>query len=177
IAGTLTDEAIENGSIKKNPKKRGNEGESSKDRNERDDNQITRTGNVYATTLFDSSTYYSFVSTTFIPLLGIEPSDLGFSYEIKIASGQLVEIDKKQEEMVVVRDFPEVFLDDLSGLPPIREIKFQIELVSRAIPVAKSPYRLEPLKMEELSGQLKITPGQEFHSTKLFAMGSNSIIC
>ncbi|GKE02064.1 putative reverse transcriptase domain-containing protein [Tanacetum coccineum] len=50
--------------------------------------------NYYATTLFDSGTEYSFVSTTFIPLLSIEPSDFGFSYEIKIASGQLVEIDK-----------------------------------------------------------------------------------
>ncbi|GKB01744.1 putative reverse transcriptase domain-containing protein, partial [Tanacetum coccineum] len=37
---------------------------------------------------------YNFVSTTFIDLLGIEPNNLGFSYEIKIASGQLVEIDK-----------------------------------------------------------------------------------
>ncbi|GJV15760.1 putative reverse transcriptase domain-containing protein [Tanacetum coccineum] len=37
---------------------------------------------------------YNFVSTTFLPLLGIEPSDLGFSYEIEIASEQLVEIDK-----------------------------------------------------------------------------------
>nr|GEU42564.1 retrovirus-related Pol polyprotein from transposon TNT 1-94 [Tanacetum cinerariifolium] len=48
----------------------------------------------YATTLFDSGTDYCFVSTTFIPLLGIEPSELGFKYEIEIASGQLVEIDK-----------------------------------------------------------------------------------
>ncbi|GKB54574.1 putative reverse transcriptase domain-containing protein [Tanacetum coccineum] len=48
----------------------------------------------YVTTLFDSGADYSFVSTTFIPLLDIEPSDLGFSYEIEIASGQLVEIDK-----------------------------------------------------------------------------------
>ncbi|GKD52121.1 reverse transcriptase domain-containing protein [Tanacetum coccineum] len=48
----------------------------------------------YATTLFDSGADYSFVSTTFIPLLGIEPSDLGFSYEIEIASGQLIVIDK-----------------------------------------------------------------------------------
>nr|GEY47664.1 reverse transcriptase domain-containing protein [Tanacetum cinerariifolium] len=48
----------------------------------------------FATTLFDSGADYSFVSTTFIPLLGIEPSDLGFRYEIEIASGQLVEIDK-----------------------------------------------------------------------------------
>ncbi|GKB91683.1 hypothetical protein Tco_0963955, partial [Tanacetum coccineum] len=58
--------------------------------------------------------------------------------------------DKKQEEIVVVRDFPEAFPDDLSGLSPIREIEFQIELNSGATLVAKSPYRLE-----ELSGQLK----------------------
>nr|GEZ35142.1 reverse transcriptase domain-containing protein [Tanacetum cinerariifolium] len=44
--------------------------------------------------LVDSVVDYSFVSTTFIPLLGIEPSELGFRYEIEIASGQLVEINK-----------------------------------------------------------------------------------
>ncbi|GJV98818.1 putative reverse transcriptase domain-containing protein [Tanacetum coccineum] len=63
--------------------------------------------------------------------------------------------DKKQEEIVVVRDFPKVFLDDLSGLPPIREIKFWIELILGATPIAKSPYRLAPSELEELSGQLK----------------------
>nr|GEY17329.1 reverse transcriptase domain-containing protein [Tanacetum cinerariifolium] len=50
--------------------------------------------NHYVTTLFDSSVDYSFVSTTFIPLLDIEPNNLGFSYEIEIASIQLVEISK-----------------------------------------------------------------------------------
>ncbi|GKD21379.1 reverse transcriptase domain-containing protein [Tanacetum coccineum] len=50
IAGTLTDEALRNGSIKKNPEKRGNRGEPSKDRNGRDDNKRTRTGNAFATT-------------------------------------------------------------------------------------------------------------------------------
>ncbi|GJU69573.1 putative reverse transcriptase domain-containing protein [Tanacetum coccineum] len=190
----------------------------------------------FATTLFDSGADYSFVSTTFIPLLGLEPSDLGFRYEIEIASGQLVEIDKvikdckleikghvfdidlipfghgsfdmiigmdwlsnykagiichekvvriplpdgkvlrvvgerpeekarllmsakasdkKQVGIVMVRDFPEVFPDDLSGLPPIQEIEFRIELIPGATPIAKSPYRLAPSKMEELSGQLK----------------------
>nr|GEZ14245.1 reverse transcriptase domain-containing protein [Tanacetum cinerariifolium] len=48
----------------------------------------------YATTLFDSGAEYIFVSTTFLPLLDIEPSDLGFRYEIEIASGLLVEINK-----------------------------------------------------------------------------------
>ncbi|GJU76385.1 putative reverse transcriptase domain-containing protein [Tanacetum coccineum] len=50
LADTLTDEALRNGSIKKNPKKRGNRGEPSKDRNVRYDNKRTRTGNAFATT-------------------------------------------------------------------------------------------------------------------------------
>ncbi|GJT99150.1 hypothetical protein Tco_1094668 [Tanacetum coccineum] len=63
--------------------------------------------------------------------------------------------DKKQEEMVVVRDFPEVFLDDLSGLPPLWEIEFWIELILRVVPIAKSPCRLAHSELEKLSGQLK----------------------
>ncbi|GKF96520.1 hypothetical protein Tco_0289255, partial [Tanacetum coccineum] len=63
--------------------------------------------------------------------------------------------DKKQEEIVVVRDFLEVFPDDLTGLPPIREIEFRIELIPEETPVVKSPYRLVPSEFEELSGQLK----------------------
>nr|GEV48419.1 reverse transcriptase domain-containing protein [Tanacetum cinerariifolium] len=58
--------------------------------------------------------------------------------------------DKKQGEMVMVRDFPEVFPDDLSGLPPIREIEFQIKLIPEAVSIAKSLYRLAPSELEEL---------------------------
>ncbi|GJR11337.1 hypothetical protein Tco_0793989 [Tanacetum coccineum] len=50
IVGTLTDEALRNGSIKKDTEKRGNGGEPKKDRNVRDDNSRTRTGNVFVTT-------------------------------------------------------------------------------------------------------------------------------
>nr|GFA52539.1 reverse transcriptase domain-containing protein [Tanacetum cinerariifolium] len=63
--------------------------------------------------------------------------------------------DKNLEEIVVVRDFSEVFLDDLSGLPPIWEIEFRTELIHGAVPVVKFPYCLAPSKLEELSGQLK----------------------
>ncbi|GJT49628.1 putative reverse transcriptase domain-containing protein [Tanacetum coccineum] len=193
----------------------------------RQDPNIVTSMFTYATTIFDYGADYSFVSTTFIPLLGIEPSNLGFSYEIEIASGQLVEINKViqgckleikghvfdidlipfehgsfdmitgmdwiskhkaeivchekivkiplqkgkvlrvigerlevkarhlmsekakeqiQEEIVVVRNFPEVFLDDLSGLPPTREIKFRIELIPGAMSIAKYPYRWNLLK-------------------------------
>ncbi|GJY11319.1 putative reverse transcriptase domain-containing protein [Tanacetum coccineum] len=180
---------------------------------------------------------------------GLEPSELGFKYEIEIASGQLVEIDKvikgckleieghvfdidlipfghgsfdviigmdwlsnykaeiichekvvriplpdgkvlrvleekarflmgakagdkKQEEIVVVRDFPEVFPDDLSGLPPIREIEFRIELIPGATPIAKSPYRLAPSELEELLGQLKELQDKGFIRLSLSPWGA-----
>nr|GEZ59210.1 hypothetical protein [Tanacetum cinerariifolium] len=57
--------------------------------------------------------------------------------------------DKKQGDIVVVRDFPEVFPNDLSGLPPIQEIKFRIELIPETTPVAKFPYRLAPFELED----------------------------
>nr|GEV02825.1 reverse transcriptase domain-containing protein [Tanacetum cinerariifolium] len=136
---------------------------------------------------------------------GIKPSELGFSYEIKIASGQLVEIDKvikgyKLEikghvfdinlipfgsgsfDVIIVMDW--LFnrkakiiyhenvvriplldgpvlrvlkekLEENMRLPPIQEIEFRIELVLRAMSVAKSPYRLACSELEELSRQLK----------------------
>ncbi|GJV47743.1 putative reverse transcriptase domain-containing protein [Tanacetum coccineum] len=204
-----------------------------------DPNIVTGTftlNNHFTSTLFDSGADYSFVFATFIPLLGLEPSELGFKYEIEIASGQLVEIDKvikgckleieghvfdinlipfghvsfdviigmdwlsnykaeiichekvvriplpdgkvlrvlgekpeekirrlksakakekEQEDIVVMRDFLEVFPDDLSGLPHVLGIEFLIELILGATPIAKSPYRLAPSELEELSGQLK----------------------
>ncbi|GJS12195.1 putative reverse transcriptase domain-containing protein [Tanacetum coccineum] len=295
-----------NGSLKKNPKKRWNGGEPSRDRNVKDNNKRTRIGNTFATTAnpvrrentgaapkcvnynlhhsLESPCHVCFncnrlghlakdfrVVARMVKLVnarnpiaahgacfkcggtdhfkapcprnngnqargrafmlgaeearqdpnivtGIEPSNLGFSYEIEIASGQLVEINKviqgckleieghvfnidlipfghgsfdmiigmnwlskhkaeivchekivkiplqkvkvlrvigerpeekvrhlmsvkskeqKQEEIVVVRNFPKVFSDDLSGLPSTREIKFRIELIPGAMPVLR----------------------------------------
>ncbi|GJZ15426.1 putative reverse transcriptase domain-containing protein [Tanacetum coccineum] len=62
---------------------------------------------------------------------------------------------KRLEDVPIVRDFPEVFPEDLSGLPPTRQVEFQIDLVPGAAPVAQTPYRLAPSEMKELSGQLK----------------------
>nr|GEY81191.1 hypothetical protein [Tanacetum cinerariifolium] len=47
------------------------------------------------------------------------------------------------------------FFEDLSGIPPIRQVEFQIDLVPGAAPVARAPYRLAPSEMKELSNQLK----------------------
>ncbi|GKF03234.1 putative reverse transcriptase domain-containing protein [Tanacetum coccineum] len=63
--------------------------------------------------------------------------------------------EKKLDDIQVVRDFPEVFLNDLSGLPPVREIDFRIDLIPGVSLVLKSPYRLAPSEMSELSNQLK----------------------
>ncbi|GKF11617.1 putative reverse transcriptase domain-containing protein, partial [Tanacetum coccineum] len=67
-----------------------------------------------------------------------------------------MKVDKqKLEDILIVRDFPGVFLEDLSGLPLSYKVKFRIDLIPGAMPVAKSPYCLVPTKMQELSNQLK----------------------
>ncbi|GKD43751.1 putative reverse transcriptase domain-containing protein, partial [Tanacetum coccineum] len=63
--------------------------------------------------------------------------------------------EKRLEDMLVIRDFPEVFPDDLLGLPSPRQVEFQIDLVPRAAPVARASYRLAPSEMRELSEQLR----------------------
>ena len=63
--------------------------------------------------------------------------------------------EKRLEDVPTVKDFPEVFPEDLPGLPPTRQVEFQIELVPGAAPVARAPYRLAPSEMQELSNQLQ----------------------
>nr|GFC57492.1 putative reverse transcriptase domain-containing protein [Tanacetum cinerariifolium] len=59
--------------------------------------------------------------------------------------------EKQLEDVPIVQDFPEVFPEDLPGLPPIRPVEFQIDLVPGATPVARAPYRLAPFEMKELA--------------------------
>ncbi|GJR35635.1 putative reverse transcriptase domain-containing protein [Tanacetum coccineum] len=63
--------------------------------------------------------------------------------------------EKGLEDVPTVRDFLEVFLEDLLGLLPTRQVDFQIELVPGATPVAWAPYRLTPSEMKELFDQLQ----------------------
>ncbi|GKA35785.1 putative reverse transcriptase domain-containing protein [Tanacetum coccineum] len=62
---------------------------------------------------------------------------------------------KQIEDVPIVRDFPEVFPEDLPGLPPARPVEFQIDLIPGAAPVARAPYRLAPSEMKELQKQLQ----------------------
>ncbi|GJZ34963.1 putative reverse transcriptase domain-containing protein [Tanacetum coccineum] len=63
--------------------------------------------------------------------------------------------NKRLEDVPIVRDFLEVFPEDLPGLPPTRHMEFQIDLIPGAALVARAPYRLAPSEMKELSDQLQ----------------------
>ncbi|GKD51357.1 putative reverse transcriptase domain-containing protein [Tanacetum coccineum] len=62
---------------------------------------------------------------------------------------------KQIKDVPIVRDFPEVFPEDLPGLPPARPVEFQIDLIPGASPIARAPYRLAPSELKELSEQLQ----------------------
>ena len=57
--------------------------------------------------------------------------------------------------MQIVAEFPDIFPDELPGLPPEREVEFRINLVPGVVPIAKSPYRLAPTELNELKKQLE----------------------
>nr|GEW71909.1 putative reverse transcriptase domain-containing protein [Tanacetum cinerariifolium] len=169
---------------------------------------------------------HSFVSTTSVPLLDINPSSLCFSYEIKRACDQLLEINKvirdckleieghtfdidlisyghgsfdmlkvyaeppkekvkrlmsakveelKLKDIAIIQNFFEVFPDDLSGLPPSREVEFRINLIPGAMSIVKSPYRLAPTKMEELSNQIKKLQDKGFIRPSLSSWGASAL--
>nr|GEX33005.1 hypothetical protein [Tanacetum cinerariifolium] len=63
--------------------------------------------------------------------------------------------EKRLEDVLIVQDFPEVFLKDLPGIPQTRQVEFEIDLIPGAVPLAQAPYRLAPSEMNELSDQLK----------------------
>nr|GEY20537.1 reverse transcriptase domain-containing protein [Tanacetum cinerariifolium] len=61
--------------------------------------------------------------------------------------------EKRLEDVPIIQEFLEFFPEDLPGLPPTRQVEFQIDLVPGAAPVARAPYRLAPAEMQELSTQ------------------------
>nr|GEY00244.1 hypothetical protein [Tanacetum cinerariifolium] len=70
--------------------------------------------------------------------------------------------EKRLEDMPIVRGFSEVFPEDLHGLPPTRQVEFQIDIVLGAAPVARASYRLAPAEVQELSTQLQELFEKEF---------------
>ncbi|GJS38306.1 putative reverse transcriptase domain-containing protein [Tanacetum coccineum] len=137
--------------------------------------------NRYAFILFDTGTDSSFVSAAFSSQIDITSTALDHYYDVELADGRIIGLNTIlwgctlnllnhpfNIDLMPVKldsfdaiigmnwlDFPDVFPEDLSGLPPTRQIEFQIDLISGAAPVARAPYRLAPSEMKELSEQLK----------------------
>ncbi|KAJ9557278.1 hypothetical protein OSB04_011892 [Centaurea solstitialis] len=65
------------------------------------------------------------------------------------------EVKKIVKDVPIVGEYPDVFPDDLPGLPPDRQVEFRIDLVPGASPIAKTPYRLAPAEMKEMMSQLQ----------------------
>ncbi|GJV60097.1 putative reverse transcriptase domain-containing protein [Tanacetum coccineum] len=132
-----------------------------------DNNVVTGTfllNNRYASILFDTGADRSFVSTAFSSRIVSLPTTLDHDNNVELADGPNSNItatkdeDKSKEnelEDVSVQEFPEVFPEDLPGIPPTRQVEFRIDLVPGATPVARAPYRLAPSEMKELAEQLQ----------------------
>lgn len=59
------------------------------------------------------------------------------------------------QQIPVVREFPDVFPDEVPGMPPEREVEFTIDLIPGSAPISKTPYRMSPKEMQELKNQLQ----------------------
>ena len=69
-------------------------------------------------------------------------------------------VDRRQEgtrleDIPIIKEFPDVFPDDISGLPPDREVEFTVDLIPKTEPISIPPYRMAPAKLRELKAQLE----------------------
>ena len=81
------------------------------------------------------------------------------------------------DDYQVLQEFKDVFLDEILGLPPKRDINFTIELVLGVAPVSKTPYRMSTPEMLELKMQLQELLEKVVYPAKCASLGSTSPIC
>ncbi|GKC70561.1 putative reverse transcriptase domain-containing protein, partial [Tanacetum coccineum] len=123
-----------------------------------DPNVVTGTFSLndhFVIVLFDSGADFSFISTEFTPLLNVKPSIVNpgnVKRTLRVHGEQTVGIAKALKSVK----------EDEPKLGDISVVEFCIDLVSGATPIAKSPYCLAPLEMQELSGQLQELQGKGF---------------
>ena len=87
----------------------------------------------------------------------------------------VVETGKKGtlvDEILVVREFPDIFPDDIAGLPPDREVEFTIDLIPRTEPISIPPYRMALAKLRELKAQLEEFLSKGFIRTSISPWGA-----
>ncbi|KAL2481102.1 reverse transcriptase [Abeliophyllum distichum] len=76
------------------------------------------------------------------------------AYLVYVIDSQITKLNL--DDIPVVRDFPDVFPEDLPGLPPYREIEFRIDLIPGTTPISQAPYRMAPVELKELKVQLQL---------------------
>nr|GEV14740.1 putative reverse transcriptase domain-containing protein [Tanacetum cinerariifolium] len=123
--------------------------------------------NRYAFILFDLGSDRSFVDTRFSAMLDIDLIKIGASYEVELADGRVASTNTVLKGCILnlahhifkidlmsiklgTFDASSVFLEELPGLPPPRQVEFRIDLVAGAAPIARAPYRLTPSEIKEL---------------------------
>ena len=80
-------------------------------------------------------------------------------------------------EVHVVREFLDVFLEELPGLPPYREVDFEIETILGTTPISIAPYRMAPTELKELKKQLEELLEKGFIRPCISTLGSSSFVC
>ncbi|RVW72772.1 Transposon Tf2-12 polyprotein [Vitis vinifera] len=114
---------------------------------------------LFARVLIDPGSTHSFVSVSLLTTaydLSLRASSLlKKGCQGVLASVMSNESDLKLEDIPIVREYPDVFPEDLSGLPPEREVEFTIDLVPGTGPMSKAPYRMAPVELKELKVQLQ----------------------
>ncbi|GKD86161.1 hypothetical protein Tco_1357315 [Tanacetum coccineum] len=130
--------------------------------------------NHYASILFYTGADRIFVSTTFSSQIDITPTALDHYYDVELDDERIIRlntilrgctlnilnhpfnidlmpVELGSFDIIIVQDFPDVFPEDLPGLPLTRQVEFQIDLILGVAPVARAPYRLAPSEMKELT--------------------------
>ncbi|GJR79527.1 putative nucleotidyltransferase, ribonuclease H [Tanacetum coccineum] len=107
--------------------------------------------------LFDTGFTHSVISSSFAQRVGLPSSvlDLPMSIITPMKTFDTSKEASSLEDQPIVNEFPNVFPEELLGLPPEREVEFTIELVPGAEPISKAPYRMAPLDLQELKEQLQ----------------------
>ena len=90
----------------------------------------------------------------------LEPKDIRLNYLKGVRLNHLKEVSLDQ--VSVVREYPDVFPDELPGMPPDRDVEFLIDLIPGTGPIAKRPYPMSTDELKELKKQLEEQLGKGF---------------
>ncbi|GJY63272.1 putative reverse transcriptase domain-containing protein [Tanacetum coccineum] len=85
--------------------------------------------------------------------------------------------EKRLEDIPVVKEFPDVFPENLPGIPSVRQVEFQIDLIPGAAPIARTPYRIKLLQKYRILSYIKSQDNriEVFHSTNVQSPGASIV--